>query len=195
MIAVVKPRGGGERSDDELVTEIVRGDSAAFGELYARYVDRVYARITHLIGASADREDVLQHVFLELHRALPRFRGDAALSTFLYRITINVAYDHLRRRSRRPSEPDPDAIAALVDDAPTPEDGARRRGELRQIFALLEKNKPKKRIAFVLVAVEGLSYTEASELVGADVDAVKQRVMHARRELMAMMARAERRAA
>ena len=194
MIAVVKPRGVTDLTDPELVTAVLDGDAAAFAELYARYADRVYARITHLIGASADREDVLQHVFLELHRALPKFRGDAALSTFLYRITVNVAYDHLRRRSRRPSEPDPEAIAALVDDAPTPEERARRRGELRQIFALLEKIKPKKRIAFVLVAVEGLSYTEASELVGADVDAVKQRVVHARRELMAMMARAERRA-
>jgi RNA polymerase sigma-70 factor (ECF subfamily) len=195
VIAVVKPRGPDALTDDELVTAVVGGDSAAFAELYARYADRVYARITHLIGATPEREDVLQHVFLELHRALPRFRGDAALSTFLYRITVNVAYDHLRRRSRRPSEPDPDAIAALVDGAPTPEDRARRRDELRQIFALLERIKPKKRIAFVLVAVEGLSYAEAAELVGADVDAVKQRVVHARRELMAMMARAERRAA
>lgn len=195
MIAVVKPRGASELADDDLVAAIVTGDRAAFAELYARYADRVYARITHLIGASAEREDVLQHVFLELHRALPRFRGDAALSTFLYRITVNVAYDHLRRRSRRPSEPDPDAIDALVDLAPTPDERARKRDELRQIFALLERIKPKKRIAFVLVAVEGLSYAEAAELVGADVDAVKQRVMHARRELMAMMARAERRVA
>lgn len=181
--------------DAQLAVAAVAGDRAAFGEIYARYADRVYARITHLIGAIADREDVLQHVFLALHRALPAFRGDAALSTFLYRITINVAYDHLRRRSRRPSEPDPDALDALVDGAPTPEDRARRRDELRQIFGLLEQIKPKKRIAFVLVAIEGLSHAEAAELVGADVDAVKQRVLHARRELMALMARADRRSA
>jgi RNA polymerase sigma-70 factor, ECF subfamily len=180
--------------DDELVTAAVAGDADAFGELYARYTDRVFARLTHLVGPTADREDVLQQIFLELHRALPRFRGDAALSTFLYRITVNVAYDHLRRRRRRPVEHDPVALDALVDGEPTPEDRARRREELGQIFVLLENIKPDKRIAFVLVAVEGLSLREAAELLGASAAVVKQRVLRARRELVALIEDRRRRA-
>jgi RNA polymerase sigma-70 factor (ECF subfamily) len=168
------------------------GDAAAFAELYARYADRVFARITHLIGPGSDREDVVQQVFLELHRALPRFRGDSTVSTFLYRITINVAYDHLRRRARRSADHDPAALDALIDGDLTPEDRTRRREQLVQIFALLERLKPKKRIAFVLVAVEGLSLGEAAELIDATPDAVKQRVLHARRELLALMTAAER---
>ena len=181
--------------DAELATAAAIGDAEAFGELYTRYADRVFARITHLIGPGSDREDVLQQVFLELHRALPRFRGDAAVSTFLYRITINVACDHLRRRKRRAGDHDPAALDALIDGDPTPEDRARRRQQLAQVFALLEQVKPAKRVAFVLVAVEGLSLAEAAELTGASPDAVKQRVRHARRELVALLAASERRTA
>jgi RNA polymerase sigma factor (sigma-70 family) len=178
-------------SDAVLAAAAGSGDPSAFAELYARYVDRVYTRVVHLVGPGPDSEDVLQQVFLALHRALPRFRGESLVSTFLYRITVNVAYDHLRRRARRFVEHDVAALDALIDDAPTPEERVRRRDELRQIFALLEQIKPKKRIAFVLVAVEGLSLAEAAELVGARVEAVKQRVLHARRELVALMASAE----
>jgi len=178
-------------SDDALAAAARSGDASAFAELYARYVDRVYTRVVHLVGPGPDSEDVLQQVFLALHRALPRFRGESLVSTFLYRITVNVAYDHQRRRSRRSVAHDVAALDALIDDAPTPEDRVRRRDELRQIFELLERIKPKKRIAFVLVAVEGLSLAEAAELVGARVEAVKQRVLHARRELVALMSTAE----
>jgi RNA polymerase sigma-70 factor (ECF subfamily) len=157
-------------------------------------VDQVHVRVTRLIGPVADREDVLQHVFLALHRALPRFRGESAFSTFLYRITVNVAYDHLRHRRRRAEAHDAAALDALIDGEPGPEDRARRREELRLVFALLDRIKPKKRIAFVLVAVEGLTLGEAAALVGARADAVKQRVLHARRELVALLERAEPRA-
>lgn len=182
-------------SDDELVASAAAGDHVAFNELYARYADRVFSRLTHLVGPGPDREDVLQQVFLELHRALPRFRGESTLATFLYRITVHVAYDHLRRRVRRPADHDAAALEGVMDGDSTPEVRARCREQLRQIFELLEHIKPKKRIAFVLVAVEGLSYAEAAELVGANTEAVKQRVLHARHELLALMDDNERRAA
>ena len=179
------------RDDLELVARAGSGDTDAFTELYARNVDQVYVQITRLIGPVADREDVLQQVFLALHRALPRFRGESAFSTFLYRITVNATYDYLRHRRRRAATHDAAAIDALIDGDPGPEDRARRREELRLIFALLDRIKPKKRIAFVLVAVEGLTLGEAAELVGARADAVKQRVLHARRELIALLERSE----
>ena len=185
---------GQPATDTDLAVAAATGDTAAFAELYSRYADRVFARLTHLIGPTPDREDVFQQVFLELHRALPRFRGDASVSTFLYRITINVAYDHLRRRGRRAGDHDPTALDALITGDPTPEDRARRREELGRIFSLLEHIKPKKRMAFVLVAVEGMSLGEAAQLLGAQAEAVKQRVLHARRELVALMNRGERRA-
>ena len=133
-------------------------------------------------------------MFLGLFRALPSFRGEAALSTFIYRITIHVACDHLRRRRRRVDYEEA-ALDELIDGSPSPEVRARQRAELRQVLLMLERVTPAKRVAFVLVAVEGLSLDEAAALVEARPDAVKQRVLHARRELVSMMDRAERRAA
>jgi RNA polymerase sigma-70 factor (ECF subfamily) len=174
-------------TDGQLVVDAAAGDDDAFAELYERYVDRVFARLTRMIGPGPDCEDVVQQVFTALHRALPRFRGDAQLSTFLHRITSNVATDYLRARGRRAADHDPAALDALIDGDLSPEDRAQRRGQLRQIFGLLDQIKPDKRIAFVLVAVEGLSIEEAAELVGENPDTVKQRVRRARRELIALM--------
>jgi RNA polymerase sigma-70 factor (ECF subfamily) len=193
MIAVVRARTAAEVDDATLVAHFLDGDRAAYTTLYQRHADRVFARLTRLVGPGPDREDLLQQVFLALYRALPGFRGDAALSTFLHRITVNVACDHLRRRGRRPIDYQAAALDELIDGSPTPEVRARLRAELRQVLVLLERIKPAKRIAFVLVAVEGLSLDEVATLVDAQPDAVKQRVLHARRELMAMMDRAARR--
>lgn len=173
--------------DGELVGAAVAGGEAAFAALYARYADRVFARLTLLIGPRADREDLVQQVFLRLHCALPRFRGDSSLPTFLYRITLHVAFDHLRHRGRRPVVDDPEALDAMVDGDPTPEDRIRRRQELRQVFALLEQIAPNKRRAFELVAVNGMSLRDAADLVDSNAEAVKQRVLHARHELVALI--------
>jgi RNA polymerase sigma factor (sigma-70 family) len=93
-------------SDSELTAAAVAGEPGAFAELYELHADRVFAQLTRLIGPVPDREDVVQQVFLALHRALPRFRGDSSLATFLGRITINIAYDHLRRRMRHSARHD-----------------------------------------------------------------------------------------
>lgn len=174
------------RDDMVLVAGARDGDVEMFTELYHRHADHVFARLTRLVGPVAEREDLLQHIFLDVHRALPRFRGDAAFATFLYRIVVNVAYEYLDRRRRRPTEPlDEDALAAQLAPGSSPE----QREELTLLFELLCRLKPKKRIAFMLVAVEGMSYDEAAAVVGAKAGAVKQRVRAARRELDALLAR------
>jgi RNA polymerase sigma-70 factor (ECF subfamily) len=155
-----------------------------FREIYRQNADRVYGQLTRLVGAVPERDDLSQQVFLRLHRALPRFRGDSALGTFLYRIVANVACDH-RRRAR--------CVSTLLymdelpDPTPSPEAQARRRQDLRRVFELLTLVKPKKRIAFVLVALEGLSYEDAAARLGVNVPAAKQRVLAARRELSALL--------
>jgi RNA polymerase sigma-70 factor (ECF subfamily) len=178
--------------DVELVDRHQHGDRAAFGELYGRHVDPVYARLTRLIGPVAEREDLVQEVFLGLHRALPTFRGDAALSTLIYRIAINVACEHLRRRSRRPTVPlDEASLAALVAPEPTPEATARRRQEVARVLRCLDRIKPKKRVALLLRVVEGLSFEAIGKLVDATPEAAAKRVQHGMKELTALLARAE----
>lgn len=156
----------------------------SFREIYRQNADRVYGQLTRLVGAIPERDDLRQQVFLRLYRALPRFRGEAAFGTFLYRIVANVAYDH-RRQARRVSTP---YLDELPDPGPSPEAQARRRQDLRRVFELLGRVKRKKRVAFVLVTVEGLSYQDAAARLGVNVPAAKQRVLAARRELAALLA-------
>jgi RNA polymerase sigma-70 factor (ECF subfamily) len=195
VAAAALAAGPPERTEDAEVALAARaaaGDRAAFTAIYQRFVDAVYARLTRLLGPTPDREDVLQLVFLQVHRALGAYRGEASLATFVHRIAVHVAFDHLRARERRPVPVDQAAIEAMVADAPSPALRAQRREELLQIFHHLSALTPDKRIAFVLVAIDGLSLREAAELVGASPDAVKQRVLHARRALVELIARAER---
>jgi RNA polymerase sigma-70 factor, ECF subfamily len=134
----------------------------------------------------------VQQIFLSLHQALAGFRADALLTTFLHRITVNAAYDHLRSRRRSRESVSHDDLDALVEPGLDARARVEARAELARMFGLLAWLTAKKRIAFVLVAVEGLSLAEAAELLDAEEDTVKQRVLAARRELARRMSREDR---
>jgi len=189
-----RPAPAADVPDDRaLVEAAATGDAAAFRELYRRHLPTVHARLTLMVGPGPEREDLIQQIFLDAYRALARFRGDARFGTFLHRIAINVACDHLeaRRRSGARDAPLDEAhLDRLVAPGASPESRASQRQDLAQAFAHLEAIRPKKRIAFVLVAVQGLSLDEAAELLDASTETVKQRVLHARKEITARIARA-----
>lgn len=175
-----------------LVAAARLGDHGAYTALYQRYAGRVYARLGQLVGPTGDREDLVQQVFLELYRALPRFRAESSIGTFIYAIAVHVALGHLRRRRRRPSDFTEEELDELIDGSPTPADRARQRDELSAVLALLERIKPANRIAFALVAIAGLSLDEAAEIVEVSSDVIKQRVLRTRRQLVTMLSRTER---
>lgn len=177
---------------DPTVARARAGDRDAFAALYHQHVDRVYARLTRLVGPVPERDDLLQQTFLQVHRGLPRFRGDASVATFIHRIAVNVALDHLRAGRRRPLDLDDAAVTAMAAAAPDPAARAASRQDLTRVFALLGELTPEQRVAFVLVAIEGLTAREAGELLGASPDAVKQRALAARRALLAALAAADR---
>lgn len=181
------------QDDATLVAGAATGDAAAFRELYRRHLASVHARLTLMVGPGHERDNLLQQTFLHAFRALSRFRGDARFGTYLHRIAINVACEHLerRRRSRARTVPLEEAqLDRLVAPGASPESRASQRQELAQAFEHLGAIRPKKRIAFVLVAIQGMSLDEAAELLDANVEAVKQRVLHARKEMTARIARA-----
>ena len=184
------------RDDATLVAAAGAGDRQAFQTLYRKHMRAVYARLTRMLGPVPEREDLTQQVFLDLHRALPRFQGAARFSTFLHRIVVNVACETLARLYRDRARTAPlDARALEAAEAPdaSPEVRARSRQELAQALAHLAALRPKKRAAFVLVAIEGLSLEEAAAIVDASPDTVKQRVLAARREIAARISRIARR--
>jgi RNA polymerase sigma-70 factor (ECF subfamily) len=179
-------------NDEALALAVLRGDEQAFRALYVRHRRDVFTVVTKLVGAGPDREDVIQDVFLQLYRALPGFRGDARLSTFLRRITMNVAFDHLRRRSRHQRvDYDSDALDTAVDSQQDPEQHSSARQQLQSLLHHLDGMALDKRRALMLVAVAGLSLNAAAVQLGTNADRVKQRVVRARRELTAMSARSQ----
>jgi RNA polymerase sigma-70 factor, ECF subfamily len=171
-----------------LVERAAAGDRAAFSELYQRHASLVFRRLTRLIGPVAEREDLLQQVFLKLYRALPGFRGEASFETFVSRIAVSVAYDHLRHVRHNPlRSASADGLAELPA-ADATDAAARRASEVRRLLALLDRIKPKKRVAFSLFAFEGLSIEEIAGLLGAREAAIRKRIDHAARELRRMLA-------
>jgi RNA polymerase sigma-70 factor (ECF subfamily) len=189
---------GGDDDEASWIEAAARGDDDAFARLFRRHADRVRTHLTRLVGPVPERDDLVQKVFVALAGALATYRGDGALSTYLHRVTVNIAYDHLRVRKRRrlggdqPSQVGPAAGALAELGGPSPEDQLGARADLTRLLALLDYLSPKKRTAFVLVAIEGQSLAEAAALIGAREEAVKQRVLAARREILAMMERQNR---
>ena len=178
--------------DEVLLARHWAGDPDAFAEMYHAHVDAVYRRLSRILGPIAEREDLTQDVFLALHRTLPRFRGNAKLSTLIQRIAINRAFEHMRRRTRRPvAIVDERFFDELVSAAASPASRVAMREELALVFDCLAKIKPKKRIAFLLRVVDGLSFEHIADLVDATPEAVAKRVQHAQRELDALLARRE----
>jgi RNA polymerase sigma-70 factor, ECF subfamily len=188
--AAISP-GKPEADDATLLAAARQGDGTAFARLFRRHADAVRTRITRLVGPVAERDDLVQKVFIAFHRGLSAYRGEARLSTYLHRIAVNTAYDHLRDRRRWAESEDPTDTDALAEHvSPMLEDQVAARADLARLLALLDQLSPKKRIAFILVAVEGCSLAEAAALIGAREETVKQRALHARRHLLAHLAAA-----
>ncbi|MEO8703164.1 MAG: RNA polymerase sigma factor [Kofleriaceae bacterium] len=196
-IAVLAALGDHRRpdpdDDDVLVARHHAGDTTAFEAMYRGHAVAVYRRLSRILGPIAEREDLMQDVFVALHRALPGFRGEARLSTLIHRIAINRACEYLRVSARRPATPiDTAGFDDFVSPCRSPADHAIARAELVHVFACLARIKPKKRIAFLLRVVEGLSFEEIAVLVDATPEAVAKRFQHGQKELDALLARADR---
>ncbi len=168
----------------EIVARAKAGDGHALGVIAERELPRVERLLARILGPRNDLEDLVQNVFVELCRALPSFRGDSRLSTFVGGITVRVA-----RRALRPSAwvrrrgPMPEVASA--DEKSGPEREAIARDRMRRVHRALDAIKPKKRIALTLYAFEGMSPAEIAELTGAKEHTVRSRIWHARKELIA----------
>jgi RNA polymerase sigma-70 factor (ECF subfamily) len=180
----------GERARDlALVEACSAGEPGALDHLYATHVGNVERTIGRLVGATPDLEDLVQQTFVEALRTLRAYRGIASLRTWFARIAVHVVARHLRAHKVRRHV----ALEAVPDEAlPAPEtDPDHHLDEHRigpRLHALLDRIAPKKRIALVLFAVEGLPAAEVATLMGATETATRSRVFFARRELRALIA-------
>ncbi len=170
--------------DEDIVRRVVAGDVAAFGALVERHERRVYNLALRMTGREDDARDATQDTFLTALRRLSSFRGDAAFTTWLHRVTVNACYDLLRRRGRGPVlEHDPDR-AAEPPPVPDHADDVELSVDVRR--ALLEVPADY-RVVMLLHDVHDLPYEEVAAIVGVPVGTVKSRLHRGRVALARIM--------
>lgn len=165
----------GQVEDSILVRAAQNGDVDAFEELVRRYQTSIYRVALRMLGSRADAQDAVQETFVRAWRALPRFRHDSAISTWLYRIVTRRALDRIasRRSTGTLNEVE-------VEAGPDPAQAAEHQERLRAIRRAIAKLPPDQRAALVLREFEGLSYQEVAQVLGASVPAIKTRIHRAR---------------
>lgn len=155
-----------------------------FDQVYRDHVQLVGRWAGWLVGSHGDAEDVVQDVFLTAHRLLPSFRGDAKVSTWLFRLTVNAARQHRRRHARRRwFQLAAHVLAAQEPPAPSPFDELESSHELAIVRAALDKLPEKYRTVLILSCLEGLSGEEIAELTNTKLATVWVRLHRARIEL------------
>lgn len=160
-------------------------DPIALERLLILLLPRVRVWTFRLVGPRADLDDVVQDALTELALALPRFEGRSKLTTFAHRVVVRAACRAWGKRSRR-AEVALELVPATGPES-DPEARATGREALRRLYRALERLPEKRRVAFVLCAVEGLLPHEAAELEGTSGEAMRSRLMHARQELAALL--------
>ncbi len=184
----------GAADEADLIERCRADERAAHDELYHRFRRQVAGNLYRVLGDRTDLEDLVQEVFVIAFRGLDRFRGDARLSTWLYRICVNVALGRIRTRRRRPTAigvTDLDATAidpSLTERPETPEKSLERQRDRERVYQALEQIAPKKRIVLYLHEIEGLDLKEIAYLVDSNPVTVRTRLFYARREFYRVIA-------
>lgn len=168
------PAGEAEAADEQAwLSAARRGEQWALERFYHAYQPQVYALCYRLLGRAEDAEDAVQATFVRAFRALPRFRGDSAPRTWLYRIATNEALGLLRRRKETPE---------WVEERHGAPDGAGAVVERLAVRAALARLSPDHRAVLVLRLWEELSYSEIAAVLGISLPAVKMRLNRAREQ-------------
>ncbi len=174
-------------TDQALVERVQKGDKRAFDLLVLKYQHKIVALIGRYVRDSAEVYDVAQEAFIKAYRALANFRGDSAFYTWLYRIAINTAKNHLVSQSRRPPGSDVEVEDAeyyggseSLKDIDTPENNLFR-DELKAVVDKAIAALPEDlRTAVTLREMDGLSYEEIAEVMECPVGTVRSRIFRAR---------------
>lgn len=173
--------------DEELVRRVQRGDKQAFDSLVRKYQYKITQLINRYVKDADEALDVAQESFIKAYRALPSFRGESAFYTWLYRIAINTAKNHLAMRARRPTDDEIDIetaeqfeSASHLKDIETPE-GLALSNELASVIQCALDELPEElRVAITLREFDGLSYEEIATAMECPVGTVRSRIFRAR---------------
>jgi RNA polymerase sigma-70 factor (ECF subfamily) len=188
-----------EEREAQFVARLVARDETAFNELVLAYERRVFALVYRMLGRRDEAEDVAQDVFVQVFKAIDQFRGDAKLSTWIYRIAVNLCKNRTKYLSRRHAS-DQDDLDAMVDRVPLASakgvsvgdvsrpdelvEGMQLEVIVKRAIATLE---PEFREVLILRDVEDLTYEEIAAVTGLPDGTVKSRIHRARGQLKALV--------
>ena len=176
--------------ETDCIARAQRGEVAAFSELVARYQDRIYRFLVRMTRSQEDARELTQETFLSAYEALPRWRPDARLSTWLFRIARNQAVDRLRRAQRVEFVALDEALHEQVPaDTPTPEAALQARQRIAALERALARLPVEHREILLLRDIEDLPYEDIAEVLGISLGTVKSRIARARTGLLQHMPR------
>lgn len=177
--------------DRILIEQFQNGDTSAYGEIVLNYQDKVYNLCRHLLRNASDAEDAAQDVFLKACQALPKFKPDASLYTWLYRIAVNTCLDYRKKPVFESLFGDSGEGEQLIhdraSDAPSPETLYQSRQIGQALDDCLGMLSPKLRAIIILKEIEELTYEEIADALEISIGTVKSRIARAREELQKCM--------
>ncbi len=177
---------GEDITDEQLVARTQQGDKQAFDLLVRKYQFKVIKLVSRYVN-HADAQDVAQEAFIKAYRAIKGFKGNSAFYTWLYRISINTAKNHLVARSRRPASQDIDVADAEAfgyadrfSEQDTPEALLESEEIRNAVLTTIEALPEDLRTAIMLRELDGMSYEEIAQAMGCPVGTVRSRIFRAR---------------
>ena len=178
---------GNKADDQRLVERVKNGEKQAFDLLVLKYQHKIVKLVMRYVRDPSEALDVTQEAFIKAYRALPKFRGESAFYTWLYRIAINTAKNYLVAMSRRPMEYDLDAqdsdgfeVNPRLRNEDSPEMIAQRDELQRTVESAISALPDELRIAIVLREIDGLTYDEIAHAMDCPVGTVRSRIFRAR---------------
>lgn len=174
-------------ADQLLVERVQRGDKTAFDALVLKYQHKIVKLVSRYVYEPAEAQDIAQETFIKAYRALPRFRGDSAFYTWIYRIAINTAKNYLVANSRRPvdqqldlQDPEQYEMNARLKNVDTPESMLLTDEIQATVEGAIQELPEELRTAIVLRELEGMSYEEIAAAMDCPVGTVRSRIFRAR---------------
>ncbi|MCI5549957.1 MAG: sigma-70 family RNA polymerase sigma factor [Clostridiales bacterium] len=180
------------QGDELLLRRACKGDVQAFEELMQSHESRIYAIALRMMGNREDAQDCAQEAMVRIYRAMGSFKGQSALATWIYRITMNTCLDELRRRKARKVT----SLDSLVDNGwsptdtgDTPEEHGLRVEKQNALNQAIQSLPDDMRAAIILRDVKGYSYDEIASILDANVGTIKSRISRGREKLREILSK------
>jgi RNA polymerase sigma-70 factor, ECF subfamily len=177
--------------DTDFLQKLQAGDKSAFNELIKLYADRVINTCYRFLLDKEDAEDISQEVFIEIFQSLKSFRGDAKLSTWIYRIAVTKSLDEIKKRNRKKRITafgkilHLDEVADWISGGPTPDKSLHEKERMDEVMQALNTLPENQRVAFTLSKIDGYSNKEIAEIMKTTIFAVESLVSRAKKKVSA----------